>query len=232
MPRAVCLVTRPQPQADGFAARLRTRFGKKLPIVLAPILRLQPYALPDPMPQVAIVSSSSALHVLAGAPRPPAVLYCVGQATTERACAAGLNAQCAGTDAAQLVAHIAKLPDPGPMVHLRGRDTRGDIAAKLRALGRVCDEFILYRQQEQPLTDRAQAQLMGSAPVLLPLFSPRSAALVGAAAHKARAPLWLATLSPAVAQGWDGPRPARQRGASRPDTPAMLDAIAELIAAD
>jgi uroporphyrinogen-III synthase len=67
--------------------------------------------------------------------------------------------------------------------------------------------------------------------VLLPLFSPRSAALASEMAGDAAAPILLAALSPAVAREWAGPAPVAAETAERPVSAAMIGAIANVIAA-
>jgi uroporphyrinogen-III synthase len=66
-------------------------------------------------------------------------------------------------------------------------------------------------------------------PVILPIFSPRSARLLAAELRRvaAKAPIWLAALSPAVAEAFDFPTVYTEI-ATRPDSPAMLQAVQAL----
>lgn len=80
-----------------------------------------------------------------------------------------------------------------------------------------------------PLTPAARAALSGSAPLLVPLFSPRSAGLMAPEIANARAPLHIAAMSPAVAEAL----PLQVRGgvamAPVPDAEGMLQALAGLM---
>ena len=89
----------------------------------------------------------------------------------------------------------------------------------------------VYDQQALPLSAAGRALLRGQAPVVLPLFSPRSARLAAQAARDAAAPLWLAAISAAAAAAWGqagGPVPARRVVADAPDAGGMARVIAAL----
>lgn len=156
----------------------------------------------------------------------PRTAYCVGDRTAQAAQAAGFAARSAGGDATALVALLTGERPPGRLLHLRGAEARGDVAATLTAAGIPTDEAVVYDQKEQPLTDAARALLCGDAPVIVPLFSPRSARLFVAAGDW-RAPLWIAALSPTVADEIGG-NAARMAVAGHPDVAHLLDAIDSL----
>ena len=75
----------------------------------------------------------------------------------------------------------------------------------------------------------ARAALSGTTPLLLPLFSPRSAGLIAPEIANANAPLHIAAMSPAVVEAL----PLQARGgavtAPTPDAEGMLRALAELL---
>ena len=100
--------------------------------------------------------------------------------------------------------------------------------ARLQAAGLRATGAVIYDQRPCPLTDAARSLLDGQGPVLVPLFSPRTAALFAETAPH-RAALWVAALSPAVASALGNLPVARLATASRPDAAAMLAAIAALI---
>jgi uroporphyrinogen-III synthase len=116
-------------------------------------------------------------------------------------------------------------------LHLRGREARGAVTERLTAAGVACEAAVVYEQLDLPLPDTARHLLTRSAPVLLPLFSPNSAArlAVATAGIAVAAPLLVAAMSPAVAAGWSGSRPARIAVADRPEAQAMLDALETLL---
>jgi uroporphyrinogen-III synthase len=102
------------------------------------------------------------------------------------------------------------------------------VAARLAALGLPAAEAVVYDQRPQPLTPAARAWLAGARPVIVPLFSPRSAALFAAEAAGAAAPLRIAALSAAVAAA--APPAALLAVAARPDAAAMSDLVDSLSA--
>lgn len=82
----------------------------------------------------------------------------------------------------------------------------------------------VYDQQAQPLSDTARALLADSRPVVLPIFSARSAELLSVAVARARAEITVIAISSAANSGYTGPA-ARRHIAARPDRSAMLQAI-------
>lgn len=227
-PRPPVLLTRPAAQSVRFADQLRARFGP-LRVVIAPLMApvfLRP-ALPDQAAGVIFTSETGVAAAVAGGWVLPRLAFCVGDRTAQAAQAAGFDARSAGGDATALVAMLAQDGAPGRLLHLRGAEARGDVAATLTAAGIPADEAVVYDQQAQPLTAEARAVLAAATPAILPLFSPRSARLI-IAAGRWRAPLWIAALSPAVADEITG-HAARIAVAGHPDAAHLLDAIDSLI---
>lgn len=233
------LLTRPAAQADRFAAEMAERFGAALRPVASPLMApvfLQPDLPVEPCAAVILTSETGVEAALrlrrAGAALPDRAL-CVGDRTAAAARAAGFDAISAAGDAEALIALI--LGDgktrgaDAPLVHLRGREARGDIAPRLTAAGVPTRSAIVYAQEEVALSEEARALLDGGAPVLMPIFSPRSAQLLAGQGPFA-APLWIASMSPAVARAAMGLTPERHVTAARPESGAMLDAIGALIA--
>lgn len=234
--RPVILLTRPEPAAARFAAALRDRLpGVK--VLMAPLIA--PLLLSPPLPPVwgegrvrgLIFTSETGVAGFARIAADRSLpAFCVGPHTADVARAAGFTAHACGGDAEAVVAELTALRPAAPLLHARGRDARGAIAARLSAAGIETGELIVYEQHEQPLSAPALALLAGDAPVVAPLFSPRTAAIFARAAAGAvlRAPLYLAAISPAAAAELSG-LPARMRiTADAPDAPAMLRATAAL----
>jgi uroporphyrinogen-III synthase len=229
------LLTRPAAQGDRFAHDLRTRFGPETQIVLSPLLvpdHLTP-ALPDPVAGVIFTSETGVAALARLRPANGLPAWCVGDRTAHAARQAGYAARSAAGDAAALVAMILAEAPPGPLLHARGADSRGAVADHLTAAGIRTTEAVVYAQRPAPLTAEARSLLGGVDPVVVPLFSPRSAGLftAAAAAIAAPAPLWVAAISPAVAAAAAALRPARQAVAASPDAASLLDAAEALIAA-
>ena len=228
------LLTRPAAQGDRFAADLRARFGNAVDPVASPLMA--PELLCPDWPEgdysCLILTSETGVE---GAVRLrdlgrvlPGRAICVGDRTAAVARAVGFDAQSAQGDAEALIALILAGDDPGPFLHLRGKDARGDIAPRLAAKGRSAVAAVVYDQRAVPLTDRARGLLGGTSAVIVPLFSPRSADLLAAQGPFA-SPLLVAALSPAVAARAEALVPQRMVVAARPDAGAMVEAIAALI---
>lgn len=230
------LLTRPAAQCTRFGALLQTRFPGRLRLVTSPLIApTWVYNAVPARPWRAILLTSETGAEAAGLrrlrDRLPPVAVCVGHRTAEVATAAGFQALVAGGDAASLVGLVQERGMPGPLLHLCGRDTRGDIAATLTAAGIETTAVTVYDQQPQPLNAAGLALLCDMGPVILPIFSPRTATLLVAEVQRAtlRAPLLLAALSPAVAEALS-PLPRRaMQVAIRPDAEAMAETIGRML---
>lgn len=226
------LLTRPAAQSDRFAADLRARLPGA-DITISPLLApeyLRP-ALPEGPHAAVIFTSETGVAAAKGLDGLPNLAWCVGERTAAAAQAAGFRTVTGGGDAALLVQAMIQAmrdapPPAGRLIHLRGREARGDVAQRLWDAGLPCDEAVVYAQQAQPLSPRAQMLLEDSLPIIVPLFSPRSALVFAKRARGARAPLWIAALSPAVAKAC--PPAARTEIAARTDAAAMCDAVERL----
>ncbi len=145
--------------------------------------------------------------------------------------AAGFDPRSAAGDATALLALIKRDVPAGPLLHLHGRESRGHIADALNSAGIETHEIIVYAQMAQRLTPAACQILAAEGPVILPLFSPRTATLFCAEVGKTAqmAPLMVAALSMAVVDALSGLRHQQIEVADRPDAEAMMDAIGRLL---
>ncbi len=202
------LITRPEPQASRFAGWLTARFGDRVTPVISPLMavRYDEATLP-PGPFAAIILTSEAGAVAAGRLQVagqslPRRAYCVGARTAQVALAQGFDPISADGDAVDLIALITAQPPGGRLIHLRGRESRGAVAARLQAAGQEVAELVTYAQEPAALTEAARACLSGADRVAVPLFSPRSAVLFRDSVDRATmtAPLVLFVMSQAVAR--------------------------------
>ncbi len=224
------LLTRPEAASRAFAAALEARFGARVRVVVAPLMA--PVLLSPPLPEgeFSAVIFTSATGVAAARGRAlPKRAYCVGRETARQALAVGFEAVSADGDAAALVAAVLADPPGGRMLHLRGEETRGDVAERLMAAGVNVCSVVVYRQEAVALTAEAVALLAGTDPVVVPLFSPRSAVLFREAVAGGGRGLWLAAMSEPVAEVVRDLAPAALEVARRPDAEAMLEAVGRLI---
>ena len=220
----VLIVTRPGAAAQDFARAAARGFAVR--VVISPIMGIEPVDPgPLPAPVGALVLSSAHGAERAGQLDLPEGLpaFCVGPRTTQVAREAGLAAEEVGPTAEAMVQALSARAVPGPLLHLRGRHTRGEVAARLTAAGRDCAERVVYDQVAVPLTDVAQAALRGSAPVVLPLFSPRTAVLLSETAEPGAA-RHVVAISDEVARQAVALGPASLHCADAPDGAAMLRA--------
>ena len=221
--RPVILLTRPRAASEALAEDIRARLGDRVDIVISPLLEIEYLGAPLALSGVRGLIFSSRNGVEAAAELTDArdlPAFCVGPSTTRQADAAGWRAEMAGPDAETLVQRLKALRPDAPLLHLRGRHARGDIAGQLGAAGVPVREQIVYDQHPKPLSDAARACLQGPAPVVVPLFSPRSARLFGAAVPGPVAAV--AAISHAVADTLPQSFAGRVAVADAPNAEAML----------
>ena len=228
------LLTRPAEQSERFAAMVAARMPGQFDPILTPLMApafLSP-DIPDLPWSSVIFTSETGVEAALRLAKPgqifPRRAWCVGDRTTDVARSAGFDAVSAQGDAEALIALVLASHDQGPLLHLRGRDARGDIAPRLAAQGRPAHGAIVYAQDPQPLTPAARIALDGSTPVVVPLFSPRSAALF-AGQGPFSAPLCITAISEATARAAASLAPHRISVAERPDAEAMVAAVETIV---
>ena len=228
--RPTLLLTRPRAQSERFAKQVKDRFQDEMDLVISPVLDIVPGADGFVLPEhsAIVFTSENAVTAIASAENAGQKAFCVGGRTARAAQNAGFTAVSAGGDVEALIRLIADTGPEEPLVYARGAEIRVDLVPRLSALGFSATEQIVYRQAARPLSRTARDALQGTAPVLIPLFSPRSAHYVSAEASTAAAPLLIAALSSNVADAWTGPSICVDT-ARVPDVTHMLDALARLL---
>jgi uroporphyrinogen-III synthase len=231
--RPTLLLTRPQAASDRFATAAQEVLGADCPVLIAPLMQT---VWQGDLPDLAdirdvIFTSEAALRGfcrLSG--RRDMRAWCVGARTAAAARGAGFDV-CQGPGDAVGLAALINAAGPGHRyVWPRGTYVARDIADLLISAGTETVSAVIYDQRALPLTVAAQDLLSRPDPVLLPLFSPRSARLFLSATEGAivNAPLYLASLGPEI-DAAAAPLTARQRRiATRPDADALLAALADL----
>lgn len=196
------LLTRPEAQSTRLLAELEAEAGRKLPAMIAPVLRIERIG---PEPELAegvgvILTSANGARFAPDLARRN--VFAVGERTAEAARRKGGHIALVAQDADALVTALCATPPAFSVVHLSGRHRRGQIAERLNEAGIETEVIEIYDQVAQPLSDQACAALEGAAPVLLPLFSPRSARLVATGIARPGPGLEAIALSAAVAEEW------------------------------
>ncbi len=174
----VLLMTRPETASRRFLDLLPAELLQHLRVIEAPLMQITPLSGPLKLSRVATVIFTSGEGVRVASDKTTVRLpaRCVGERTTAAANAAGWQASCAGETAEDLVACLIAEPPQGSLLHLHGEHTRGDVVGRLVKAGLPCTGQMIYRQVLLPLTDEAKQVLRAQAPLLVPLFSPRTAA--------------------------------------------------------
>ena len=224
------LITRPDPGGVRFADAIHERFGEQMKIVLSPVMKIENVG---EMPElstyrtVVFTSQHGVARFVELTDRRDIAGYAVGDATACAAQNAGLTVASCNGNADDLVARMLTDGVVGPCLHVRGEHSTGDVASTLTASGIETDEVVLYRQVSEPLNAKAQMVLDQDDPLILPLFSPRSAILVAKDGISIGAPLYVVAMSQAVADAMPKFERVDVRVANSPDMTAMLDAVGE-----
>lgn len=189
MPKPTLVLTRPKAASE----RVQRELG--VDGVISPVLEivglgvemdLSPY-------RGVILTSANVVGFMPDLRGVPA--YCVGARTAE---ASGADVRLIARDADDLVARIEA---EGPLLHAHGVHTRGDVAKRLSLAGIETVSLAVYDQEDRAPSDEARRALTGG-PAVLPLWSPRSATLVGSQVGPLGDQVQVIALSPAVAQAW------------------------------
>lgn len=198
---ATILITRPEPAASALARDLGAVTGTDR-ILVSPVLRIVPLSAAIDLTAIRslVFTSRAGVRAFVRAHpgcRLPAVT--VGAQTARDARQAGLDARSLGPDAVTFLRNADPDSIPGPCLYVRGEHASADLAAELAARGVPTQAAVLYRQVAQPLGAEARQRLEGTTPVILPLFSERSAQVLFRQGPFA-APLYVVAMSEKVAK--------------------------------
>lgn len=229
-PDLTLLMTRPRPASRRFVAGLPRVLRSRLRIFYAPLIEIALTASRiDPGPARGLIFTSAngvecAARLL---PKRDLPCYCVGSATTQAARRAGWQANLSGATADELVRSLVQMRPDGPLLHICGAHTRGDVARRLTRAGVSTEALTVYDQRLVPFADEAQRLLDATDPVIVPLFSPRTARHF-ADLFKGHAPVYAAALSDAVAAPLRGLGLRAIEMAPRPDSASLIGAVEKL----
>lgn len=233
MPLPAILLTRPDGQSVVIADKLRQELGFQGDIIQSPLLKIEPT---DERPDLSgtkgliFTSKHGVMRFEQFESRRDLPCWCVGRSTGQAAERAGLKSVVAGGDAEALKRRILADAPEGPLLHLRGEQTRGDIAETLSAGGIETQASVVYRQVPKMLTNEAKTVLNRGNTVILPLFSPNTARQF-VKQGPFSAPLFVVAISDNVAVELRGLDFAKLIVSPKPDVPSMLKAMGALIAA-
>ncbi|MEP3347153.1 MAG: uroporphyrinogen-III synthase [Litoreibacter sp.] len=209
------LLTRPRAASERFAAMLPA------PVLISPVTQtiwvdVQPLLS---APDAVVFTSENGVAGFAKAQAWRGQAYCVGDRTAQTAGDAGFDATSAGGDVEDLKRLLIQCAQGQSLVHARGRDVAGD-------LGDLVAPMVVYEQVTEPLSGEARAILEGVDRVIVPLFSPRSAAFFAEQLTRSLGrQVTIVAMSDAVAQTCRDLGLVVAQIADRPDGPSMLRAI-------
>lgn len=231
------LVTRPEADAAGLAARLAEGGVDSL---VEPLMRVVPTA--DPLPdldtfQGLLITSANGVRALAArTDRRDLPVWAVGDASARTARDAGFTAVAsAAGDVEALAGLVTARCDPaaGPLLHVAGTQVAGDLAGRLATAGFSYARAVLYAARTVEALSAPARTALGDGTVQgVLLFSPRTArtfvdlaaaaGLTGALAGQTAF-----CLSAAVADAVAGAPWAERCVAARPDQPSLVALVLE-----
>jgi len=230
--RKAILLTRPQRQAERFAASCRARFGPETEIVISPLIKIgfirdnKPFEKTD----LAIFTSENGVEAFVrNRPGRGVSAWCVGSRTARAARDCGMEAKVASGTADALADEIIAARPAERLIHFRGEHASTDLASRLAAAGLQAQDRIVYRQSARSMSSRAKKLMEGETTVVLPLFSSRSARLFLAESGCKKQDLQPVAISKAVAHVLESAGFENITIALRPDASALLDAMARLM---
>jgi uroporphyrinogen-III synthase len=222
------LLTRPEDRNEAFAEIVKAQWHAPFKVVASPLLEISFVAATPPEADALIFTSVNGVAAAAHLGLTGHQAWCVGDRTAEVARDAGFAAQTAQGDAKALVTYIIAAQPTGRLAHIRGIHARGDVAETLNAAGLICEDVIAYDQLLRDLTPEAKAVLAGQAPVVAPLFSPRTATIL-TKQGPFEASLHVAAMSDAVRDAVEPLDIAELVVAERPDAASMAEAVIGLL---
>lgn len=231
MAKPTLLLTRPVASSIRFATRLDAATPSQAELVISPMLEIMPLDQAVDLNGVAGVIFSSSNGVAHGPDGNAMLAHCVGKGTAAAARGKGWRVGQVAHDAERLTLALQQSGITEPLLHLSGKFQRGDIAENLTKDGIPTTRLAIYDQRILPLTEAAQAALCGEGAVVLPLFSPRTAAYL---VQQARGFVRVhgIAMSPAVAQELKGVSLEEMQILPEPTADAMVRAVELLLASD
>lgn len=221
------LLTRPRKQSEAFLCECEAKAGKRITAVISPLIEIEPIGVVPDLNEFATLiftSGNGVRRVQASAPLKSRTVVTVGEKTAELARSFGADAVALGEDVETFLHHAERIE--GPALFCRGVHSRGDVSERARRKGVQIVEVVLYDQVAKPLSTAAQRLLAGKGRVIAPVFSPRSARLLGAFGDLS-APFTIVAMSKNVADAWAGPGDVVI--AEQPTSAAMCEATVRLI---
>lgn len=177
-PDTSILLTRPTRQSNEYAEVLRRELPGNVRIIISPLIEISPVTQTLELQDVRSLIFTSVNGVEAfvrESHRRDFTCFCVGDRTAECAKSLGFAAISANGTVENLAAMIGAQPDNGPYLHAHGRHVAQETKGLFQPLGAAYRNVVLYDQHRVPLTSTAMRLILKGNPLIVPLFSPRSA---------------------------------------------------------
>ncbi len=231
--RPLLLLTRPEPASLAFWRSLSVSARDSADFLINPLIQIEPHG---PLPSLdgvkgLIFTSANGLHAYRalGGKVVTVPAIAVGENTAFALEAFGFETIVAPGTAAQLVEFVIEKGYQGPLLHLRGAVSVGDVAQSLTSAGVMTKEAVLYDQRLLPLKGEIKEALSQDRQVIAPVFSPRTARQLLSESSELRA-LHVAAISQSVAQSFAEDTLADVRIADTPNRSGMVALVEDMIA--
>lgn len=222
--RPIVLLTRPKAQSERFAMQIDPESAQ---IVIAPVMEIIPVQGDFPTCDgELVVTSENALRTMpATYQQPGRRVWCVGNRTARVATDMGLDAISADGDVNDLYNLLMRRENPQPLLHLTGEH---QASPRLRHVPGLT-QIISYHQAALPPDPVVTEYMRGEVPLIVPLFSPRSARLFWKAYPAHQAEVHVVAISAAVAEACTECSATKIVIAARPDGDNMKKMVADLV---
>jgi len=231
--RPLLLLTRPEPASRAFWDALPETARASVDLLTNPLISIH---VTGPLPDLTgfkrlIFTSANGLdafRTLGGAPNSiPSIA--VGENTAATAAAQGFEVEMAGGNADRLVAFVQEKGYQGPLLHVRGEVSIGDVAQRLTDAGVTTVESILYEQRLEGLIGETQEALSQDRTTIAPVFSRRTARQLRGESE-GQGGMVFAAISQSVADALPADAAPRTRIAKTPNRAGMVELVADMIA--
>lgn len=226
----ILLLTRPERASVRFAAKVREAGIGPFRLIVSPLIGIDYNSGPVPIGNAGglIFTSRNGVEAARKADISRTLpCWCVGASTASYARDCGWVVCASARDSDEFVHLVGSARPAMPLLHIRGRHTRGDVAARLNHAGIQTHEHVAYDQPALPFSEAAKVALSGQAPVIAPVFSPRTARHFAQAAPFS-APLWIAAISRAAANPLESLPSQALVVAKTPDAAGVLGELRQL----
>ena len=218
------ILTRPVKEARDFSERILTRLPE-VKIIISPLITIK---FTTPKVDLTafdgiIFTSSNGVKAIKNLSIPQNMpCFAVGPKTAQQASKLGFLASQGPGNADDLINLILSRPSFGRLLHISGEHTHGNISKQLTQVGHSCEHLVAYKQETRSLTAEALDAFKRRTPLILPLFSTRTAQLL----ITQNVPLehsYMIALSEAVAEPFKGFNLSSLTVAEAPNSHSMLN---------